>query len=142
MKVKENMDEFPLKQETHNIIGEAMEVHRRMGPGFLEAVYQECLSLEFKMQDIPFVGQPRVQLEYRGHKLQKEYVPDFVCYENVIGEIKAAKKCGDVDRAQVINALKSSSKPVGLLMNFGESSLYWKRFANTRNESAKSGGSA
>ena len=136
------MDEFPLKQETHNIIGAAMEVHRRMGPGFLEAVYQECLSLEFKMQEIPFVGQPRVQLEYRGHKLRREYVPDFVCYEKVIVEIKAAKKCGDVDSAQVINALKSSSKPVGLLMNFGESSLCWKRFANTRNESAKSGGSA
>ena len=121
-----------LKDEVFRIVGAAMEVHRRVGPGFLEAVYQECLGREFARLDIPFVEQPKMSLEYRGEPLKKHYEPDFLAFGSIVIEIKARRVCTAVDMAQVINALRVAGKPVGILMNFGEKSLFWKRFANTR----------
>ncbi len=79
-------------QKTYAIIGAAMEVHKELGPGFLEAVYQEALEREFLEQEIPFKSQPTVQIVYKGRPLSKKYQPDFICFNEVIVEIKAMDK--------------------------------------------------
>ncbi len=116
---------------THAIIGAAMEVHRNMGSGLLEAVYQECLEIEFRFRKIPFISQPKIKIYYKDKELKEYYVPDFIIYDEIIVEIKAEKNLTKVDEAQVINSLKNARKKVGLLLNFGESSLRFIRFINT-----------
>ncbi len=115
---------------THAIIGAAMEVHRIVGPGHLEAVYQECLEIEFKLRDIPFISQPRVEIFYKEQKLKKYYVPDFIVYNQVVVEIKAEQSMTKIDEAQLINSLIISRHNTGLLLNFGEESLRYKRFVS------------
>ena len=116
------------KKEVFDIVGAAMEVHKTLGPGFLEAVYQEALAIEFNTRKIPFIEQPRQSLEYKGVQLKSFYIPDYLCYNEIIVEIKAIKKCTEIEEAQIINELKVSKKKVGILINFGETSLYWKRY--------------
>ncbi len=115
---------------THTIIGAAMEVHSIVGPGHLEAVYQECLEIEFKLRDIPFISQPRLEIFYKEQKLKKFYVPDFIVYNEVIVEIKAGQSLLNVDEAQLINSFIISHHNTGLLINFGEESLRYRRFKN------------
>ena len=115
---------------THAIIGAAMEVHRIVGPGHLEAVYHECLEIEVKLRDIPFISQPRVEIFYKEQKLKKYYVPDFIAYNQVVVEIKAEQSMTKVDEAQLINSLVISRHNTGLLLNFGEESLRYKRFVS------------
>ena len=122
------MAELLFKEEVFKIVGAAMEVHRLLGPGFLEAVYQEALAIEFRLRRIPFIEQPQLQLEFKGHLLKCRCVPDFLCYGEIIVEIKAISQCGPHEQAQIINAVKASKKKIGVLINFGESSLYWKRY--------------
>ncbi|HDP98754.1 MAG TPA: GxxExxY protein [bacterium] len=124
------MPELLCKEEVYKIVGPAMEVHKVLGAGFLEAVYQEALAIEFRLRGIPFTEQPPLQLEFKGQLLKCKYVPDYLCYEQIIVEIKALKKCGPIEEAQIINALKAAKKRVGVLINFGEPSLYWKRYVN------------
>jgi len=100
-----------------------MEVHGILGPGFFEAVYQEALEIELSLRKIPFVAQPRLNLSYKGRELNKFYQPDFICYGEVIVEIKAEKNLTSLDEAQIINALKCAGKKTALLMNFGQESL-------------------
>ena len=116
---------------THKIIGAAMEVHNEMGPGYLEAVYQECLEIEFELQNIPFISKPNVSLYYKKRKLKKYYMPDFIVYGDIVVEIKAQKMLTKDDEAQIINSLKSSRHEIGLLINFGEPSLKFRRFIYT-----------
>ncbi len=115
-------------QRTYMIIGAALEVHRELGCGFLEAIYQEALEREFVEQGIPFKSQPMVQIAYKGKPLNKTYQPDFVCHDAVIVEIKAFGKLGGTEQAQLLNYLKASGLKVGLLINFGAKSLEHKRF--------------
>jgi GxxExxY protein len=115
-------------QKTYAIIGTAMEVHKELGNGFLEAVYQEALEREFTYQEIPHKSQPPVRIEYKGKPLKKTYEPDFICYDDVIVEIKAMDKLSSNEHAQIINYLKASRLKVGLLINFGAKSLEHKRF--------------
>lgn len=105
-----------------------MEVHKELGCGFLEAVYQEALEREFILQKIPFKSQPVVEIAYKGEILNKTYQPDFICYNKVLIEIKALDKLSGVEQAQVINYLKATSFKTGLLINFGTGSLEHKRF--------------
>jgi GxxExxY protein len=105
-----------------------MEVHKELGSGFLEAVYQEALEREFLEQEIPFKSQPTVQIVYKGRPLSKTYQPDFICYDDVIVEIKAMDKLSGTEHAQIINYLKATGFKVGLLINFGSKSLEHKRF--------------
>ena len=107
------------KEESFKIIGACFEVYNQMGPGFLESVYQECLALEFAVQDIPFIQQPRLRLEYKTKPLKQEYQPDFLCFDEIILEIKSAKALTDEHRAQAINYLKATGKKLALLVNFG-----------------------
>lgn len=125
------MADLIFKEEVYNIVGAAMEVHRELGPGFLEPVYQEAFAIEFGLRSIPFVDQPELGLYYKGQRLKKKYVPDFLCYKEIIIEIKALEKCGPREEAQVINEIKASKKKIGVLINFGEPSLYWKRYINS-----------
>jgi GxxExxY protein len=117
-------------QRTYKIIGCAMEVHKELGCGFLEAVYQEALGREFADQGIPFKSQPVIQIAYKGKPLDKTYQPDFVCYEEIIIEIKAISSLSGVEEAQLINYLKAAGLKVGLLLNFGAKSLEHKRFVS------------
>jgi len=118
-------------QRTYKIIGAAMEVHKDLGCGFLEAVYQEALGREFADQGIPFESQPVIQIAYKGKLLDKTYQPDFVCFDEVIVEIKAIAGLSGIEEAQLINYLKATGIKVGLLINFGLKSLEHKRFVYT-----------
>lgn len=121
------------EQETFKIIGACMKVHRNLGSGFLESVYQEALEKEFRSQQIEFQRQLKLRLLYDGQPMKKYFVADFVCYEKILIEIKAMSYLVKDVEAQVINYLKSIDLPLGLLINFGQPSLKWKRFINTKN---------
>ncbi|WP_424314039.1 GxxExxY protein [Haloferula sp.] len=111
--------ELLLKEETHAILGACFEVYREKGCGFVEDVFQECLEIEFGILGLPMVAQPGLEAQYKGRTLRKRFVPDFICYDQVILEIKAVKTIDDIHRAQVMNYLKATGKRVGLLVNFG-----------------------
>jgi GxxExxY protein len=119
------------KEESYKIVGACFEVYKENGSGFLEVVYQECLSIEFRRQGIPFLAKPRIELHYKGQKLQQEYEPDFLCFDKIIVEIKAVKQLADEHRAQIINYLKATDKQLGLLVNFGHyPKLEHERYVN------------
>lgn len=101
------------------IQGAIFDVSREMGVGFLEAVYQECLALEFGIRGIPFAAAPVLRLVYKGRIMNQFYVPDFVCFDSVIVELKAVREIAPEHRAQVINYLRASGLKLGLLVNFG-----------------------
>ena len=105
-----------------------MEVHKELASGFLEPVYQEALEKEFQIQGIPYQSQPDVQIKYKGEPLKKTYQPDFICYEEIIVEIKALSQMTSNEEAQILNYLKASKLSPGLLINFGAKSLQHKRF--------------
>ncbi len=115
------------KEESYEIIGACMEVHKQLGCGFLEAVYQEALAIEFENRKIPYEQEKRLQIEYKGKILKKEYVADFVCYDKIIIEVKALSKLAPEHLAQTLNYLKITDFDLGLLVNFGKSSLEYKR---------------
>ena len=117
---------------TYRIIGAAMEVHKELGCGFLEAVYQEALEKEFRDREIPFKSQPPVQIMYKGELLNKTYQPDFICFGNVLVEIKALSILSGTEESQIINYLKATGLETGLLINFGNKSLEYRRFAYTK----------
>ena len=118
-------------ERTFQIIGAALDVHKELGCGFLEAVYQEALEREFATQEIPFRSQPVVKIIYKGKPLNRTYQPDFVCYGEVLVEIKALSVLTGAEKSQIINYLKASRLEVGLLINFGSRSLEHKRFIYT-----------
>jgi len=119
--------EYPLKEETYSIIGCCMEVHRELGCGFLEPVYQEALSIVFREKQIPFIREKVLDIEFRGRVLDKKYVADFICFDEIIVELKATDGLADHDMAQVLNYLKATGKRLGLLVNFGQTKLQYKR---------------
>ena len=124
--------------DTYAVIGAAIEVHRRLNQGFLEAVYQEALAIEFVERAIPFQREVALPIIYREQILACSYRADFVCYGDVIVELKAIRQLTDIDKAQVINYLKATGMSRGLLLNFGAASLEHKRVINKLNQSAKS----
>lgn len=125
---KEKEIDFLYKDETFRIIGALMEVHRTLGCGFLESVYQEAVAMEFEMQNIPFEAEKILRIDYKGIELKKFYVADFVCFDKIIVELKALSSLTSDHEAQTLNYLKATGLKVGLLVNFGEKSLKYKRF--------------
>ncbi len=119
---------------TYSIIGAATEVHKILGHGFLEPVYQEALAIEFAARNIPFNREVElpVPVSYKGKQLGTSYKADFICCGSIIVELKALSKTGTVEESQLINYLKASCLKVGLLINFGSASLEYKRFAHTQ----------
>ena len=128
--------------ETFAIIGAAMEVHRELGRGFLELVYQTALALEFRERGIPFKAEVALPIRYKNKLLTCAYRADFVCFESVIVETKAISTLTGADEAQLINELKATGLTRGLLLNFGATSLEHKRLvfetAENLRKSAKS----
>ena len=118
---------------TYAIIGAAMEVHRQLGGGFLEAVYQEAMGIELRLRNVPHRAQVELPVHYKGQRLACDYRADFVCDEAVIVEIKALSELAGVHEAQVINYLKATGMQAGLLINFGAASLAYRRFAGPKN---------
>ena len=107
------------REESYRIIGACFEVYKEKDNGFLEDVYQQCLVIELADRGIPFVEKPQLSVAYKGRDLKRVYKPDFLCYDQIILEIKAVRQLTDEHRAQVINYLKSTGKKLGLLVNFG-----------------------
>ena len=115
------------KEEVFDIIGAAIEVHKGLGHGFLEAVYQEAFEIELNKKAIIYEKEKRLSITYRGNKLNKYYIADFVCFDKIIVEIKAINKLSNDNYAQVLNYLKVTGYKVGVLLNFGSKSLEYKR---------------
>jgi GxxExxY protein len=123
------MTELILKDEVFAIIGAAIEVHRELGPGFLEAIYQEAMEIELASHNIPFEARKTLTISYKGRPLKKEYEADLVCYGHIIVELKALDRLSGKEEAQILNYLKATGLRVGLLVNFGSHGrLEWKRF--------------
>lgn len=116
------------EQETYQIIGAAMKVHCELGPGFTEKVYQDALALEFSERNIPFTREKEIHAVYKGIVLEGTFIPDFICYDKIIVELKAVKELDDVHRSQAINYAKIAGFKLSLLINFGEKSLVKERF--------------
>mgnify|MGYP000857485317 FL=1 len=125
------MDEkIIFKEESYKIIGICMNIHSTLGNGFLEAVYWEVLEKEFVKNNIPYQREVKLDLFFNGEKLDKKYKADFICFDNIILEIKAVSFIHENFTKQTLNYLKATDKKLGLLINFGEKSLKYKRIIN------------
>jgi GxxExxY protein len=103
---------------TEKIIGAALKVHKILGPGFLESVYEEAFALELELRNIPFESQKSIEVEYKG-RCVKEFICDFFVYDKIIVELKAINKITDIEKSQIINYLKATGSKLGLIFNFG-----------------------
>lgn len=122
--------EIIYKDEAYAIQGACFEVYKTLGSGFLEAVYQEALAQEFRLQNIPFAEQCELKLQYKNIPLHQTYKPDFVCFDKIIVEIKAVPALAPEHEAQLLNYLKIANMRLGLLVNFGHyPKVEIKRFA-------------
>jgi len=122
------MAELLLKDESYRIMGACFEVYKEKGCGFVEPVYQECLEIELQLQELPFAAQQQLPLHYKGRQLKQIYIPDFICFDQIILEIKAVTKLCDEHRAQVHNYLKATGHRLGLLVTFGHyPKVEWER---------------
>ena len=116
------------EEKTYQILGACFEVCREKGCGFSEPVFQECMELELGFRRIPFVAQPRLELEYKGLRLNQSFLPDLICYDQIIVELKALAELKNEHRAQLHNYVKASGYRVGLLVNFGHyPALHYER---------------
>jgi GxxExxY protein len=127
------MVELIYKDAVYAIIGAAMEVYNTLGPGFAEPVYQEAFGIEMIGRNIPVKPQQELVILYKGRQLQKTYFADYVAYEKIVIEIKALDRLSTREEAQLLNYLRATKSPLGLLINFGAmNDLEWKRMAATR----------
>jgi GxxExxY protein len=116
---------------TYAIIGAAIEVHRQLGHGFLEAVYQEALEIELRNRHVPFQREAELAVSYKGTRLECSYRADFLCFDAVVVELKTVRALGSPEEAQIINYLRATGYQIGLLLNFGTLRLEHKRFVQT-----------
>lgn len=126
------MDTILFQKESFRIIGAAMEVHNIIGCGFTEPIYQEAFEEELRLREIPYQREKTLHFSYKGKILSKEFRPDFICYDKIIVELKAVDEFVDEHFAQVYNYLKASGLQLGLLINFGNKSLEYKRIPCTK----------
>ena len=122
---------FLYKEESYKILGAAFAVHRELGCGFLERVYQDALEYEFKERGIPYEREKKIQIMYKGKPLGEPYRADFVCYGKIIIELKAVKTLEDTHYAQVLNYLKATKMKLGILVNFHDTFIVPTRIVNT-----------
>ena len=126
------MDTILFQKESFRIIGAAMEVHNIIGCGFTEPIYQEAFEEELRLREIPYQREKTLHFSYKGKILSKEFRPDFICYDKIIVELKAVDEFVDEHFSQVYNYLKASGLQLGLLINFGNKSLEYKRIPCTK----------
>lgn len=124
------MPEIILKEESFNIIGACINVHKELGCGFLEPVYQEALEYEFKLCKVPYERESQLNIKYRDVFLSKFYIADYICYSKIILELKALSEISSEHEAQLINYLKATNIQLGILIKFGTTSLEYKRIPN------------
>jgi len=124
------MTEILFKEQSYKIIGACMEVHNKLGSGFLESVYSEALEIEFRKGNIPYEREKKLNVFYENQQLKKYFRADFVCYNSIIIELKASKYSIDADFQQTLNNVKATKFKLGLLINFGTPSLTYKRIIN------------
>ena len=122
--------ELICREESYEILGAAMAVHRELGSGFTEKVYQDALEIEFQERGIPYKREVSIHASYHGIELKSEFIPDFVCFDRVIVELKAVKELDDIFRSQAINYMKVANIDLSLLINFRSPSLQYERFPN------------
>jgi GxxExxY protein len=121
--------ELLYREEVYAIVGAAIEVHRELGPGFLEAVYHEAMEIALTAHNIPFKSYEKLRIRFKEILLRKEYEADFVCYDKIIVEIKALDGVTGKEEAQLLHYLITTGFRVGLLINFGSvGTLNWKRY--------------
>ncbi|MEW6201448.1 MAG: GxxExxY protein [bacterium] len=118
------------KELCYGVVGAALEVHKNLGNGFLEAVYQEALSIELEAKNIPYEREKELKVKYKDRTLEKSYKADFVIDRKIIVETKTISKVTGVEEAKMINYLKCTGLRLGLIINFGAVSLEWKRIVN------------
>lgn len=125
--------ELLFKEEVYAIIGAAIEVHKELGPGFSEAIFQEAFEIELGDRHIPFERQKEIVVFYKGRPLKKRYIADLLCYGSIIVELKALNDLSGTEKAQVLNYLKATEMKLGLLINFGSAGrLQWERIIRER----------
>lgn len=123
------MAELVLKEEVYQVVGAALEVYWRLGRGFLEPIYQEAFEIELNRRGLPFEPQKELTIVYKGHPLEKKYVADMICFNQIIVELKALDRLTGVEEAQLLNYMRMTRMRVGLLINFGSQvKLEWKRY--------------
>ena len=127
METKHNEGDLLFKEESYKIIGAAMEVHRLLGCGFVEPVYQEALEKEFTLRGIPYEREKELTISYKENTLTKTFKADFVCFNKIILELKAVRKLADEHYAQIYNYLRASGLELGILINFGTASIEFER---------------
>ena len=121
--------ELLLKDEVYAVVGAAMDVHRELRGGYLEAVYQEAMEIELGLRNIPFAPQAALTIQYKGRPLKKKYLANPICYGELLVELKVLDRLTSREEAQVLNYLHATGLRVGLLLNFGvPSGLEWKRY--------------
>ena len=133
MTLKESSNtDLVLPDECYALMGAAFEVYKELGPGFLEAVYEEALARELTARGIPFRRQVPLAIRYKGLPLDKHYVCDLVVFGQIIVELKAIQRISDIETAQALNYLKATEHPLALILNFSApGKLEWKRIART-----------
>jgi GxxExxY protein len=125
------------KEESYRIVGACFHVYEDKGCGFTEPLYQECLGIEFDFQGISFDAQRQLTLMYRERVLSSKFIPDYVCFDKIIVELKAVSDLTDEHRSRVLNYLNATGYELGLLINFGHyPKLEYERIANTRNRTS------
>lgn len=126
------MTDIVFKEESYRIIGSCLAVFNKLGSGFLESVYQEALEIQFKQDKIPFEKEKRLHIKYDDIQLDKFFKADYVCFDSIIVELKATPFIHNNDTAQVLNYLRATEMRLGLVVNFGEKSLTYKRILNSK----------
>lgn len=127
MLTQQNDNNILFKEESYKIIGAAMEVHRLLGCGFVEQIYQEALEKEFILRKIPYEREKELNVIYKGTTLTKTFKADFICYGKIILELKAVKEFADEHYAQIYNYLRASGMDLDILINFGSASIEYER---------------
>ena len=123
------MAELVLKEEVYDIIGAALEVYWQLGRGFQEPIYQEAFEIELTRRKLPFATKQRLTVKYKGQQLDKGYIPDLICFDQIVVELKALERLSGREESQLLNYLKMTEMKVGLLINFGSRvRLEWRRY--------------
>jgi GxxExxY protein len=130
--IYESLEKYPFQEETYKLIGVCMEVHKNLGKGFLEVVYKDAVQYELKKMNIEFEREKKFEIAYKDIILSHYYIADFVAFGKIIIEVKAQENVAENHYKQVINYLAASKLKLGLIINFGEESLKFKRVALTK----------